>query len=99
VAMKSSVFWDMTLCSLAAFFTLLSGLAYSLTVKMEIICSSKTLVDVHWTTQCYVPEDITLHRLTAFERRVPRRIFGCKGEVTKRWQILHMFCYSNLILG
>jgi hypothetical protein len=29
-------------------------LAYSLTLKMEVICSSKTLVNFQWTTWCYI---------------------------------------------
>jgi hypothetical protein len=79
---------------------LLSCLAYFLTLRIEMICSSEILVDVLWTTQCYIPEDRTVHRLTLFEKRVLRRIFGCKGEgVTRGLQKLHMFCYSNLILG
>jgi hypothetical protein len=31
------------------------------TMKMEAICSSETLVDFPRTTQCYIPEDGTLH--------------------------------------
>jgi hypothetical protein len=69
VTVKSSVFWDITLCSpvkvnwhfgdalLAAWFTLVSCLAYSLTLKIEAICSSKMSVDFPWTTQHYIPED------------------------------------------
>jgi hypothetical protein len=40
---------------------LVSCLAYSSTLKMESICSSKMLVDVQQTTQRYIPEDRTLH--------------------------------------
>jgi hypothetical protein len=40
-------------------FTLVSCLAY-LTLKMEVICSSKTSVDLQWTTRRYIPEDSTL---------------------------------------
>jgi hypothetical protein len=35
---------------LATCFTIVSCLAYSLTVKMETACSSETSVDVQWTT-------------------------------------------------
>jgi hypothetical protein len=42
-------------------FTLISYLAYSLTLKMEATCSSKMSVDFEWTTQRYIPEDRTLH--------------------------------------
>jgi hypothetical protein len=38
-----------------------SYLAYSSTLKMEIICSSEMSVDVIRITRCYVPEDRTLH--------------------------------------
>jgi hypothetical protein len=37
------------------------SLAYSSTLKMEAVCSSKMSVDFHWTTWCYNPEDTTLH--------------------------------------
>jgi hypothetical protein len=33
---------------------------YSVTLKMEVIFSSETLVDFHWTTNLYVTEDKTL---------------------------------------
>jgi hypothetical protein len=38
-------------------FTLVSCLASSLTLKMEMTCSSKTSVDFQWTTQHHIPED------------------------------------------
>jgi hypothetical protein len=34
-----------------------SCLAHSLTMKMNAICSSETLVDFQWTTWHYIPED------------------------------------------
>jgi hypothetical protein len=39
---------------------LVSCLAYSLTLKMEVICSSGMLVDTQWTTQRYIPKNRTL---------------------------------------
>jgi hypothetical protein len=42
---------------IATCFTLISSLAYSLTLKMKATCSSKTLVDFQRTTRCYSPED------------------------------------------
>jgi hypothetical protein len=42
---------------LAACYILLSCLACSLTLKMEVICSSKMSVDYHQTTQCCVSKD------------------------------------------
>jgi hypothetical protein len=35
-------------------------MAYSLTLKMEATCSSKTSVDFQWTILHYIPEDRTL---------------------------------------
>jgi hypothetical protein len=48
------------LLGLSPAFTLVSCSAYS-TLKMEAICSFETSADFQWTTQCYVPEDSTLH--------------------------------------
>jgi hypothetical protein len=42
-----------------AFLKLLSFLAYASSLKMEVICSSKMLVDFHWAKWCYIPEDST----------------------------------------
>jgi hypothetical protein len=50
-----------TLWQLAACFMLVSRLTYSLTLKIEATCSSKTSVDFWWTTWRYTPEDRTLH--------------------------------------
>jgi hypothetical protein len=38
-------------------FTLVSCSVYSLTLKMEAICSSEMLVNFQWTTWHYIPED------------------------------------------
>jgi hypothetical protein len=38
---------------------LVSCLAYSSTLKIEAICSSQVLVDCHWITWSYMPEDRT----------------------------------------
>jgi hypothetical protein len=43
--------------SRATYFMFVSCLAYYSTLKMEVTCSSKTLVDFQWTTQEYIPED------------------------------------------
>jgi hypothetical protein len=97
VVMKSTIFWDITLCSLlnvnrrfrgiyhlhfqgrrisqtrnqheallATCFTLVSCLAYSWTLKMEVICSSETSVDIQWTTWRYIPEGSTLQAYPIF---------------------------------
>jgi hypothetical protein len=49
------------LSSLAACFMLVSYLVYSESLEMEVTCTSKTSVDFHWTTQRFIPEDITPH--------------------------------------
>jgi hypothetical protein len=61
--MKSIIFWDITpyspleeLCLTPAF-TPVSCSAYSLTLKMEKICSSETSVHFQRTTRRYIPED------------------------------------------
>jgi hypothetical protein len=41
-------------------FTLVSCSAFSLTLKMEAICSSELSIDFQWTALCYIPEDSTL---------------------------------------
>jgi hypothetical protein len=69
VVMKSSIFWDITSCSplkfsrplLASYFTLISCLGCTSTVKMEATFSSETAVDIHGTTRRNTPEDRTLH--------------------------------------
>jgi hypothetical protein len=40
---------------------LVSCLAYSSTLKMEVVCSSETLVDFQQTTLRYIPEDCTIY--------------------------------------
>jgi hypothetical protein len=45
---------------LATWFMLVSCLAYSSTLMMKVTSSSETLVDLQWTTLCYIPEDRTL---------------------------------------
>jgi hypothetical protein len=42
---------------LSACFMLLSCLAYSSALKMEMKCSSDTSFDFHRNAQCYIPED------------------------------------------
>jgi hypothetical protein len=59
VVMKSSVFWDVTLC-LPPDLMLVSYLAYSSTLKMEGTCSSETSVGFQRTTWRDIPEDRAL---------------------------------------
>jgi hypothetical protein len=71
--MKSSIFWDIMPCSplevngrsggsrrsVATYFTLVSCLAYSSTLRMEATCSCETSVDFKRTTRRYITEDRT----------------------------------------
>jgi hypothetical protein len=41
---------------------MVSYLAYSLTLKMEVTCSSEKLIDVKRTTPRYISEDRALHK-------------------------------------
>jgi hypothetical protein len=72
VVMKSTIFWDITLCSLLSVNRLFGGtyrhllsrwflalLIFS-ALKMEAICSSETSVDTQQTIWRYIPEDYTL---------------------------------------
>jgi hypothetical protein len=49
---------------LAACLILVSGSAYSSTMKMEVKYSSMTSADFHVTTWLYILEDVTLHKFT-----------------------------------
>jgi hypothetical protein len=60
VVMKSSILWNITPPCLSPAFTLVSCLAYSSTLKMEVTCSSETSVDFQLTTRRYIPEFRTL---------------------------------------
>jgi hypothetical protein len=44
----------------AACCVLVSSLAYSSFLKMEVICSSEMQVELHWNTQCYVIQKAVL---------------------------------------
>jgi hypothetical protein len=69
IIFNSSAFWVITLltpvknsaCSFAAYLLTVSYLAYSSTLKMEMILSSETSVDFCWTTLRYSSENINLH--------------------------------------
>jgi hypothetical protein len=51
---------------LATCWMLISCLAYSLALKMEITYSSEILVNFQWTTWYYIPEDRTLNGKKCF---------------------------------
>jgi hypothetical protein len=76
VVMHSSIFWDITPWSpfksqptfrrkqsSATCFTLVSCLACSLALKMEVTYSSEMSVDFQRTTRRYIPEDRTLQKV------------------------------------
>jgi hypothetical protein len=41
--------------------------AYSLTLKMDVTCSSEMSVDIQQTTWCYIPEGRTFHVLISLQ--------------------------------
>jgi hypothetical protein len=47
-----------------------NGCPHKTTLKMEATCSSETSVYFQWATQCYLPEDRTLHNYKAFCFRI-----------------------------
>jgi hypothetical protein len=70
----------------------ISCLAESLALKIEMVCYSEILVDVLWTRQCYILEDRTLHRLTVFKYRV----LMC-SEFHHECIILICHCHSQVL--
>jgi hypothetical protein len=74
VLMKSTIFWDIMLCSplkvnqhfRGTYHLHLQGRRISQArnqheSRWQAGLSSETSVDFRWTTWCYIPEDITLH--------------------------------------
>jgi hypothetical protein len=79
--------------------TLVSCSAYSSTLKMEVACSTETLIDFEWITRRYIPEDITpqeiynLYFLPSNIRVIKsRRLWGAMqhalGETRNEYKIL-----------
>jgi hypothetical protein len=70
--MNSSIFWDITPCSLfkvnrrfggtelATCFMLVSCLVYYSTLKMKVTCFSEMLDDFQRTRRTYIPKDRTI---------------------------------------
>jgi hypothetical protein len=56
-----------------------SLMAYSLTLKMEAVCFSKTCINFCQATQHHIPEDITLnsHHCEIFEPNIFISILFC----------------------
>jgi hypothetical protein len=80
MVMKSSIFWDITLCSPcklnrrfggtcrlpATWFALVSCLSYSSVLNREATCSSGASVDFQWTTRRYTSKDRNLQNGMCF---------------------------------
>jgi hypothetical protein len=64
---EPTTYWAM----LATYFTVVSCLAYSSTLKMEVTCYSEESVDFQVTTQRYIPENRNIRKyvLISFTRR------------------------------
>jgi hypothetical protein len=84
LGMKNSIFWDIMSCSiaelLATCFLLVSCLAYSSTLKMEVTCSFEILVDFERTARCSIPEVRSLHNFCCENLRsyVPQYMYSYK---------------------
>jgi hypothetical protein len=69
--------WCICICEhMPPVFTLISCLVCSLTLKMEVTCSSETSVDFQQTAQCYISEDRTLQL-----RKPPNNTSGYPSRV------------------
>jgi hypothetical protein len=110
--LKSIIFWDITQCSplsvnrrfggtyrlLACWF--LAELIFS-TLMIEAICSSKTSVDIQWTTRRFIPEFDTIHnhrrgnlksyiiKYIPTNTKLHRNPLSCFGN--KTWSNKHSF--------
>jgi hypothetical protein len=74
-----SMIQEAMLVLLVICFILVSSLAYSLTLKMEVTCSSETSVDFQQTMQSYLSEDRILHnhRCKNLESYIPHVFTAC----------------------
>jgi hypothetical protein len=78
VVINSSIFWDITPCSLLKFSQCFLGICRlhlqgrisrarnQHKSKMEVTCSTETSVDLQRTTRCYIQEARTLHIISSF---------------------------------
>jgi hypothetical protein len=86
-------------------FTVVSCSAYS-TMKMEAICSSKTLVDIQRTTLHYIPEDSTLQvslclvshagTCAAVYKQNWNNLTGMEEAV--KWRLPHNYIYICMLV-
>jgi hypothetical protein len=53
---------------------LVSCLAHSSILKVEVTCSSETSADYQWTTWPYISEDRTVHNPTIIQRLFEERM-------------------------
>jgi hypothetical protein len=77
---------------LATCFTLVSSLAYSLTLKMEATCFSETSVDFQRTTRFYIPEDGTLHLLVCDKWKEDSKLYAHNIIQDNILYVLCRFC-------
>jgi hypothetical protein len=82
------------LCILSCF-VLVSFLAYSCTVKMEVICSTEILANLHQTTQCYIIQDRTLHSEVLYEPQMQHEIWD--SEFVNSFMCLVISAHSSII--
>jgi hypothetical protein len=90
----------------SACFMLVSCLAYSLALKMEVTCSSGMSADFQWTTQCYMSKDRTLNNILGCSSS--HYYIGHKYTCSCQWndysnirtaiQCLLLMCISRLLL-
>jgi hypothetical protein len=74
-----------------AFFLLIAFMAFSLTLKMDAICSSETSVNFCQIVQCYMPEVSPVHSYTfnfdivLFSISINDALINCNGLKTLLW--------------
>jgi hypothetical protein len=80
---------------------LVSCLAYSSAVELEVICSSKTALDFQQTTQLYIPEDKTFHNhfCENLKSYAVQNLFQIKAVDKNETYILYPICISHKLRG
>jgi hypothetical protein len=72
---------------------LISFLAYSTTLKIEVTRTSNILIDFWWTTWLYIPEDRTLDILTCFNNILKKRCFHLNQIWLSHAQVFVIFLF------